>query len=212
MQRTLKQVSLCAAVAVLAVGHFAQRECGAQVVVENFESYADQAALSASWAALSPGQQITVPASLSTDIAHTGSQSMRFNYNLSPSPFFGQNAHDIGVQSWGSYDRLSFWYLGQSSNSSERIDFRYLNEFNVQIGSTFVIAAGTKANTWTQAIVPLTGNLSNVKYIRVGLAPTNYGNGVVWIDDISLVPEPASLGMLCIGAIGLVLRRRTRSA
>jgi hypothetical protein len=212
MQKILKHVGLWTAAAVLAVSQFATRECGAQLVLENFESYADQAALSASWAALSPAQQITVPASLSTDIAHTGSQSMRINYNLGPSPYFGQNAHDIGVQTWASYDRLSFWYLGQSNNSTERIDFRYLNEFNVQVGSTFVIAAGTKANTWTRAIVPLTGNLSNVKYIRVGLAPTNYGSGVVWIDDISLVPEPTSLGMLCLGAIGLVLRRRTRSA
>jgi hypothetical protein len=212
MQKILKHVGLWTAAAVLAVSQFATRECGAQLVLENFESYADQAALSASWAALSPAQQITVPASLSTDIAHTGSQSMRINYNLGPSPYFGQNAHDIGVQTWASYDRLSFWYLGQSNNSTERIDFRYLNEFNVQVGSTFVIVAGTKANTWTRAIVPLTGNLSNVKYIRVGLAPTNYGSGVVWIDDISLVPEPTSLGMLCLGAIGLVLRRRTRSA
>jgi hypothetical protein len=212
MQMTLKQVGLLTVMAVLAVCQFASQECVAQFVLEDFESYADEAALDAAWAALTPAQAITVPASLSTNIAHTGSQSMRINYNLGLSPFFGQNYHDIGIQSWGAYNQLSFWYLGQSSNSTERIDFRYLNEFNVQIGSTFVITAGTKANTWTRADVPLTGNLSNVKYIRIGLAPTSFGSGIVWIDDISLVPEPSSVGMLCLGAIGCLLRRRTRSA
>lgn len=211
MQMTLKQVRLWTAIAVLAVSQFASRECAAQVVLEDFESYVDETAFDAAWQALTPAQALTVPASLSTTVAHTGSQSMRINYSLGLSPYFGQNYHDIGIQSWSAYDRLSFWYLGQSTNSSERIELRYLNEFNVQVGSTFTIAAGTKANAWTKAVVPLMGNLSNVQFLRLGLAPTNYGSGTVWFDDISLAPEPSSLGMLCLGAIGCVTRRRKRS-
>ncbi|MGE3244427.1 MAG: hypothetical protein AB7I57_25415, partial [Pirellulales bacterium] len=58
----------------------------ATINVDNFEGYASEAAFDAAWRPVQANQQATVPVTLDTAVAHTGSQSMRIDYNLGADP------------------------------------------------------------------------------------------------------------------------------
>lgn len=193
----------------------------AATIVDDFESYASEAAFDSAWAPIQPTQQATVPLTLSTTVAHTGSQSMYIDYNMGASPYFGQPAHFFPTQNWAAGTAVSFWYLGQTTNSGEHFDFRFYNSFGSEIGrKSFPAATGqTKVGTWTEGILdlssytpgPAAGQQNDVAQIRFNINASSYGRGAMWIDDISVVPEPTSFGLFGVGiATCLVGRRRHR--
>jgi hypothetical protein len=60
------------------------------------------------------------------------------------------------------------------------------------------------------AVVPAGADLARVVYAIQTFSGDPANTGTIFIDDVSfvVVPEPASLGMLSLGAIGLIRRRR----
>jgi hypothetical protein len=192
----------------------------ATILVDDFESYASEAAFDTAWAPIQPAQQATVPLTLSTTVAHGGSQSMRIDYNTGASPYYGQPAHFFPTQNWTVGTAVTFWYLGQTTNSSENFHFRFYNSFGIEIGrKEYPAATGqTKVGTWTKGVLDLTsytpgpavGQQYDVAQIRFNIGAGSYGRGIMWIDDIRVVPEPTSFGLFGVGIATCLVGRRRR--
>ncbi|QEG33906.1 carbohydrate binding domain-containing protein [Bythopirellula goksoeyrii] len=208
------------AVAMLASCSFAA-SAGATILVDDFESYADEASFDAAWFPSGASQAATVPPSLDTAVFHSGSQSMRIDYNLGNDPFFGQVRHNISPsQDWSNLSEVEFWYLGQDTNSEEILGFRFYTSFGSEIGRVQFPISQTKVTTWTRGVLDLSnftpggavGQENDVAQIRIALTGSDFGSGVIWIDDIQGVPEPTSMALVFLGLSGVLLVSRRRCA
>jgi hypothetical protein len=77
--------------------------------VEDFESYTDTPSLISNW---TPTANVTL--TLDTAIAHSGSKSMKYQYNNGASPYYSKvmywlEGSGIGVN-WSDYDTLTIWF------------------------------------------------------------------------------------------------------
>jgi len=217
-----------AAAALLTGGLAPSLVKAALIVVDDFESYADSAALQAKWTFVgsNPDTANVVPRSLDTSVAHTGSKSMRIDYNLGVAPNFGQvrtppAIPDPPEQNWANSTKLEFWYLGQATNSLDRLSFRIASIFGGEIVNIPFPLEQTRVTSWTRGVLDFStftpaqkDLLDNVGHVRIGLAgvggatPSDFGSGVMWFDDIRVVPEPTALALAVLGACGYLLRRR----
>jgi hypothetical protein len=220
-----------AAAALLTGGLATSMVEAAIIVVDDFEGYADTAALQANWTFVgsNPLTANVVPRSLDTSVAHTGSQSMRIDYNVScagGAPCFGQVRTPAPIpvpvqNNWSNHTQLEFWYLGQETNSLDRLSFRIGSIFGGEIVNVPFPYDQTRVTKWTRGVLDFStftagqiAQLDEVGHVRIGLAgvggatPSDFGSGVIWIDDIRVIPEPTALGLAVLGACGCLLRRR----
>ena len=111
-----------------------------------------------------------------------------------------------------SYD-FSFWHMWDSGyNGTPDFQVRWINSGGTQIGSnTLSFAMGT-ASTWYQASYTVTSMTGTA---RAEINFNNFGNnsGALYVDDVnfdaSVVPEPATITLLCLAGLSLwALRRR----
>ncbi len=166
---------------------------------ENFESYADTAAMQAVWQVL-PITQPAVSTSLSTSEFYTGAKSLRYYYNCGVSPYYSQIIQVFpSDQNWTDYNVLNFWLKGESSatNSGEYLCI-YLYKLNGTvyndpndlelIGSTSLSSVMQTA-AWQEIQANIQagfGDRSAVRAIGIGVEPHYYGDGYLWFDDLSL--------------------------
>lgn len=205
-----------AALAVVIFNAIVAPAGAATIIVDDFESYADEAALDAKWKPSSASQDDVIPVTLDTSVVHSGSQSMRIDYNLGNDPFFGQTRLDFPSQDWSTSSEVEFWYLGQDTNSQEILGLRFYSSFGSEIGRVQFPIEQTRANVWTRGVLDLSnfthgpafGQQNDVAQIRIALTGSDFGSGVLWIDDIRVVPEPTALALAGLVLCGCGLRRR----
>lgn len=210
MKKTSTIRTTVAAAVALSAALWAGTAVAESILVDDFESYADASEFDAVWRPVQPSQEATVPETLDTSVAHTGSQSMRIDYNLGTDPFFGQNRFDFPSQDWSNSSGVEFWYLGQDTNSEETLGLRFYTSFGSEIGRVQLPVSQTRVGQWTLGFLDLNnftpggafGQENDVAQIRIALTGSDFGSGVLWIDDIRVVPEPATLSLALLGFIG----------
>jgi hypothetical protein len=177
--------------------------------VEDFEAYADSAALEAAWfdGAGTPVQL------LEGGTVHTGSQAMSFAYDHS-SDAFNSVILDLGLaQDWSAFDTVRLWIFGSPLNSSESVGIS-LSDGVVVLGQS-VAPAMTQTGAWTRLDFDLSGysSLSSVLWVAVGTGAEDGGTGTVLLDDFSVLalPEPGT-GLLVGGGLLVLAVRRRRLA
>ena len=175
----------------------------ATVYVDDFEGYADTAALEATWT-----DSVGAPVqSLSTSEYYDGSQSMEFEYTLNMAPWANYVEMEYGTpQDWSpaQSDNLSLWYKGDPGNSAETLSFRLWDSSENPIGASILFNAST-TDSWTQWQIDLSsyteGNgLSDVKKVQIGLEPDSYGTGTVFFDLIT-VDSPTAVSLISFEAL-----------
>jgi hypothetical protein len=176
------------------------------LLLEDFESYADSAALEVAWfdGAGSPVQ------SLETVTVHGGSQAIRFAYDHSVEAF-NSVILDLGVaQDWSAYDTFRMWVYGDPSNSSESVGMA-LSDGVVVLGQSEAPAM-TRIGAWTRLDFDLSGytSLSSVVLIGMGTGAADAGTGTIIVDDLSVLtlPEPRTGVLVAGGMLVLGLWRR----
>lgn len=153
-------------------------------------------------------------------VAHTGAQAGK-SYS-GPNAGIYQAITGTAGDSYtasGWFDYRSTDAMGPTSTEDVRIIFQDAGG-NALAGGTFpsatFTAASGPADTWTQrsvtAVAP--AGTAKVEIMAFFNNPNNEG-GAMYVDDMSLTdagpaPEPASLGLLSLGAVALLARRRRR--
>lgn len=150
---------------------------------------------------------------ITDDVAHSGTQAGK--------TFSGPNAgiYQSLTATAGLTYEASAYFLNRSGDALQgattldvRMTFKGVG--GVAIGTPFVstpLNASLPLDTWTlasvQAVAP--AGTQSVEYMVFMNNPGNNG-GAMYVDDTSLtvVPEPMSLGLLALGGLGLLRRRR----
>ncbi len=154
-------------------------------VIEDFESYADTAAMLNGWI---PTANVTL--TLDGSIVHGGSKAMKYSYNNGISPYYSKAMHYVtpsgtGVD-WSAYDTLTVWF--KCTASKEPLQLNVVNKY----GSTVLqVPYGTPAvGDWTRWDVDLSPIAANEKKqigrVDIFFTAHYYGVGTAYFDDISV--------------------------
>jgi len=153
-------------------GHVWQFTTGAGLAIDDFESYADSAAIAAAWPHNIPGYDYIF---LETGTIHQGAKAMKFTYQNGADPFV--------TEATRTFATAQDWTIGNPAQLS--IDFRGMND-NVEqpLYVTLEDEAGNKATvkhplsyavqsepwrTWDTALTDFAGvNLAAVKKLGIG--------------------------------------------
>jgi len=213
--KTQKRWGLLAAIAVASA---TMAHSALAVNVEDFESYADTAALNSAWettVASETGPDVTL--STGAGFFHGGTKAMELKYDCSGNPpsvnenqlqfTYGSN------QDWSGFSQFNIWVRSvDGATSNEKLTFQLKDEFGGTLGS---VSRRTQiGNTWTDWSISLAGfsNLSSVRKITIDVAADDivngFGLGTLYFDDMSVVaaiPEPGTMSLMLLGALGMVL-------
>jgi hypothetical protein len=189
---------------------------GHAAIVQDYESYTNTLGLLNDHTVTA---NLTI--SLNTTTVHDGAKSMKFAWNNGQSPYYaiardlvpGAVWNSFGAN-WNDFSELSVWYNVETKNGNDALKIQFVDAwgttlYNHNFGN---VVAG---QGWQQAVINLHDHLTESQLNHIGridlIVSGNYGNGVMYFDDMTLtpkVPEPASLALL--GAGGLLLRRRRK--
>jgi hypothetical protein len=172
-----------------------------------FETAGGSAADAASW---DEGANIT----RSLTGSRSGSANLFFNVNV---PVTGTDAHQLGVPLAPGAFTFEFYYKGDTVSAGGLGQFA-INYIGAGGGSgvqNFVLAPTADYVLKSYAGTAPAGTTSANVYFYGVTGGDSGSTAVFHVDDVSLtqgggtaVPEPASLGLLSLGALALVRRRR----
>jgi hypothetical protein len=169
------------------------------VLIDDFESYADSAGLLATWNDGSVNGTGSSSA-LETTITHGGAQAMKVDYDNANPPFYSEVRRTYPVpQNWtiGGVKQLGLWFRGQAGNAVEPM-YVTLGDSANNYTSVYPQDPNVVTNGywqfWCIDLGDFTGlNLTAVKKVYIGLgnkhAPGPNGSGTVYFDDIGLYQE-----------------------
>ena len=196
------------------VWSFTTADC---IVVDNFESYDDDidggTAIFLNWidgwengTGSTVGYEVASDGTFSeTSIVRSGRQSMPLDYNNVNAPYYSETDRTWNVpQDWtvNGVDTLVLYTRGKSTNDAESL-YVVLEDSASNIGVVVHPDPGVvKVGQWTLWAIPLSDfsaagvNVAAVKKMIIGLgdrnAPTPGGDGVLYIDDITVKAGPVT--------------------
>ncbi|HBG28106.1 MAG TPA: hypothetical protein DDX75_13535 [Phycisphaerales bacterium] len=164
-------------------------------LVDDFEKYADTAAMSASWANGSTGATL----SLAATGGHNKAKTMKLDYNNSAAPYYSEAQIIDADFDWtgAGVQAIDIWYKGNAANSAAAmyaaLDDKNGNPIAVITNSDADAVKAADWTVWRIALSDFAGvNLSNVSKFYVGVGsrsnPVSGGSGTVYFDDIGLYP------------------------
>ncbi|AQQ70511.1 Beta-mannanase [Limihaloglobus sulfuriphilus] len=169
-------------------------------IIENFETYADTAELSANPQIYLPGHGTSgsgvaynLPtAELVTNDSFEGSKSIKFSRTGYPAyANFGFNfkSLDSGSLDLAAYNKLRVWFKGDASNPVGDLILTVKNRFTSEISKT-IIADGTTITEWTLIEVDIDERWSDVGFIVFTARKSDHGTVNMLIDGLeALVSE-----------------------
>lgn len=179
-----------------------------EVLLENFESYADTAALTSTWVERNP---TVVTLGLETADSKDGTKSMIVDYNCHVSPYWSEAYRILPTdQDWSAYKTLNVWIkgyagaipgrtAGQSNEDFYLVVYRAKPEYPNPIDNSQLSMLGkvtdfrvTKVADWTIFHFHLAANfepLTNVRALGIGMSCQSYGAGKLRVDALSLSEE-----------------------
>lgn len=164
--------------------------------VDDFEKYADTAAMSASWSNGSTGAAL----SLAATGGHDRAKTMKFDYNNGAAPYYSEGQTIDADFDWtvAGVLAIDIWYKGSATNAAipmyVALEDNDSNPIAVVTNSDINAAKAADWEVWRIALSDFAGvNLSNVKKFYVGFGsksnPVSGGSGTVYFDDIALFPS-----------------------
>ena len=174
-------------------------------VIQDFESYADTAALNADISYQTGNATVTLNTS---DSMTPGSQCLEFIGADGSSPYYAKAELEVPLTSLWNVPRVDIWFKSLGP-SSEILKFQLKDEYGGTLVTSQEYTGGTKDYTdWTCFSIDTSGTTSGMTKVAIITKPGNYGTGGVLIDNITIVPEPATFGLVGLGAVVLLAFRR----
>jgi hypothetical protein len=172
----------------------------AYAVVEDFESYTDQAGeeIFSAWIdGFTDGTNGSTVGSLTaangtfgeTTIFHGGKQSMPLAYDNTPAPNYSEATLTFdGPRNWtaSGIKSLSLWFQGAAGNGGQL--YLKINNTKVAYNGGTGDLAKTAWLPWNVDLSTVGGNLSKVNSLTIGIEGTG-AKGILYVDDIRLYPK-----------------------
>lgn len=154
-------------------------------VLDDYESYADTQALSASYSDTTVNVQLT----LETQTVHSGTKSMRFVFNNGNSPYYSIARYSVPAVDWNQYSNLSIWYNVQS-NGGDLLKIKIVNRSGAEL-YTEDFGLVQPGMGWQEAVINLHAKLTPQQLQQVGrvdlmMLAGSYRSGVLFFDDLTL--------------------------
>jgi hypothetical protein len=181
-------------------GHTWQFTTGQGLAIDDFESYADNAAIAAAWPHNIAGYDYVL---LETSVVNQGAKAMSLGLQNQYEPFFTEATRTLAApQDWtaGSPDQLSISFRGKADNVEQKVYVRVEDAAGNQatVANPLMYAIQTEYwRTWDIALTEFTGvDLTAVKKLTIG-AGTGTDSGqsdkdedTLYIDNIRLSFAP----------------------
>jgi len=182
-------------------------EARGQTVIQNFDGFADTAALNAAISGATPNATIT----LSSSGGVGGSQALLFQGNDGANPYYTQFTFNMTPFSLSGLSAVTLQVQGIGNAGSRE-------NFSVSLLESGVsIASGPNVNTQTFSTssfdtytINFSGLSDTIDALRFTYGAIDYGTTHLTIDNVATigsVPEPASLALGAMGIVGLLLIR-----
>ena len=181
--------SYLVALALVSPGLLAQ-----PLVLDNFESYADDAALQSAWSLDGSGGPL--PVFLETVQPANGAKSMRMEYDNSASPFFGRVRSSLGIpMDIRGYWKLRWSWAKAPGSSDDEILVQGTDEANGADAFSLTASTAGILTSYTTGEINLTASggryltaLSELTVVARG--GNDYSSGTVFFDDFEFVELP----------------------
>ena len=166
-------------------------------VVDDFESYADSAALQSAWVAIAP----LMAADVTLDLTGITGKSMSIDYDVSA----GTNAVEFTFgadQDFTLRTTVRIIYEATAGSTGEDVVFELRDSSNmVLVSATAPNGTAAGQQTWEVNLVPFVSSLGAVRKIRLAIADGGdmMGTGTILFDDISISSGTYSTCRSCHG-------------
>ncbi len=181
---------------------------GQTTIIQNFDGYANSAALNADISLPTANATIT----LGTSDGVGGSQALNFQGANGSSPYYSQFTFDVTPFSLTGLADVTVQteFLG---GSDEYLQVQLLDSTHTTIATgPNVLTQTIPSASFSTYTIPFSGLNNTIDYIRFTYVSSDYGTTTCAFDNIATVavPEPSSFALAGLGLAAFLLRRRQK--